>query len=137
MATAQSEVHIRRSIQEVFAFVADPSTHPRWQDDLETDRLEVGTGDVGTVGTEVRRFMGKTVTTRYRVIDCQAPTRWVVRTIDGPVKATSALELSPAASGTDVRFHMEFEGWAAGVMARHSHKQLANHLHQLKAILEG
>jgi uncharacterized protein YndB with AHSA1/START domain len=60
MIDVSASVVITRPIEEVFAFVADQTNAPRWQDGLvEVRRVTDGPIGVGTRHTAVRAFIGR------------------------------------------------------------------------------
>jgi uncharacterized protein YndB with AHSA1/START domain len=65
----KTTVEISRPVAEVFAFVADHTNAPRWQNGLsEVRRLTDGPLGVGTEHEFIRRFAGRKVATRNRFV---------------------------------------------------------------------
>ncbi len=60
MINIEESIIINRPIEEVFAFVADQTNGPQWQDGLlEVRRITDGPVGVGTRHTVVRKFLGR------------------------------------------------------------------------------
>ena len=65
----ETTVEISRPVAEVFAFVADQTNAPRWQNGLaEVRRLTEGPLGVGTEHEFIRRFAGRKMATRNRFV---------------------------------------------------------------------
>ncbi len=69
MIDLTTTVEISRPVAEVFAFVADQTNAPRWQNGLsEVRRLTEGPIGVGTEHEFIRTFAGRKLATRNRFV---------------------------------------------------------------------
>lgn len=137
MATTEVTVHIMLPVEEVFELIARPERHPLWQTDLTSDGIVSGDGTVGSRGREVRRVMGRSVTSEYEITEHTAPVRWGFRTRGGPIDMAGVFSCERADQGTEVRAQISFGGWSGEAMARFAKKQFREHLARLKALAEG
>lgn len=77
MINVESTVTIERTPHDVFAFVADQTNAPRWQEGLtQVRRVTAGPVGVGSEHDFVRRFAGRSVVSRNRFVEFQ-PERYV------------------------------------------------------------
>ncbi|MEO8462318.1 MAG: SRPBCC family protein, partial [Chloroflexota bacterium] len=59
MAAFESSIEIDRSVDDVFAFLADPSNETQWQSGLiDSSFTSNGPVAVGTTGRDIRKSMG-------------------------------------------------------------------------------
>lgn len=76
MFVVEVRTHIDRAPEDVFAFVADQTNAPRWQQGLrEVRRLTPGPIRVGSEHRFVRRFAGREVRTTNRFVRFEPPER--------------------------------------------------------------
>ena len=69
MIDLETTVEITRPVDEVFAFVADQTNAPQWQNGLrEVRRLTEGPIGAGSQYEFVRRFAGREIATRNRFV---------------------------------------------------------------------
>jgi hypothetical protein len=97
MRTWSHTVEIRRSPEEVFAFVSDPEAYPRRQPSLvRVEPHRPGPIRLGSEATEVRRFLGRSA------VECAL----------GPVPFRGTFQLEPSAVGTIFTWTVETCGTA-------------------------
>jgi uncharacterized protein YndB with AHSA1/START domain len=137
-----TEIDIACPVAEVAAFATDPEHAPRWYDNIT--RAEWRTEPpvaVGSVFAFVARFLGRTLSYDYEVVELVPGERLVMRTAEGPFPMETTYTWSPTDTGT--RMTLRNPGEPAGfsrlmaplmvpAMHRANRKDLAN----LKAILE-
>jgi hypothetical protein len=136
MATAEAAEFIRCPVAEVFSLISHPEKHPLWQADLESDGIISGDGSAGSHGREVRRFMGRLVTTEYEVTEYCEAERWGFKSVSGPIAMSGMLSCVPSGDGTEVRIELSFGGWYGEAMARFAKRQFREHLRGLKSLVE-
>lgn len=89
MISIESQIQIERPAAEVFAFVADQTNAPRWQDGLaEVRTVTEGPIGVGTENVFVRQFAGRRIESRNRFtrfepghfVEFEVPQGWITGT---------------------------------------------------------
>jgi len=112
----EQSIHIRRSVEEVFAYMGDISREHEWQPHLvEAEQTPPGPTVVGTQRRYVSEFMGKRLQNTYVVQQLEPHERLVCRsTPDSAVSATTVLTWTPEADGT--RVSMALDGEAGGAL---------------------
>ncbi len=100
MISIESRIEFERPAGEVFAFVADQTNAPQWQDGLaEVRRVTDGPIGVGTEHVFVRRFAGRRIESRNRFTRFE-PGRFVEFEIpEGRLTGTASYRVDPIASG--------------------------------------
>ncbi len=141
MATYEHAVDIRRPQDEVFAFVTQPTRYPSWQASLVEIRPHSrGPLRVGSVATEVRRFLGREVETTWRCIEHEPCSRSAIASADGPVPFQGTFILEPSGQGTRFTWIVETRGRTARlggpVVGRATKRELAAGSERLKQLLE-
>jgi len=143
--TIQQEhtVTIDRPIDEVFAFVTDPTNDSLWQAwTLETEQTSEGSVDVGTTLRSTAKMLGRRIEVTMEVTENDPPHRQCVRITSGPIPATGCYQLEPADGGS-THLTQTFEGEVGsffrlaepvvgGVISRQSKTDMAT----LKDLLE-
>lgn len=99
MISIESRIEIERPAGEVFAFVADQTNAPHWQDGLaEVRRVTDGPIEVGSEHVFVRRFAGRRIESRNRFTHFE-PGRFVEFEIpEGWLTGTASYRVDPTAS---------------------------------------
>lgn len=117
MAPIVSVVEIDRPPAEVFAYVADPTRFPEWQDDVVRVRLAApGPLRVGGRFTTTRRIGRSERDMVQEVAVLDAPRAWSARAVGGTVRPNADVVLEPLDGGTRSRvtFAFDFDGSAMG-----------------------
>jgi carbon monoxide dehydrogenase subunit G len=129
-------VSIDRPPRDVFAFLADVENLPRWQGTVTEASLD----DDGRI-RETRSFLGRRVVSTLEIAASEPPSRWDLRTIEGPVRFTVSHRLE--ASGDGTRLTVVGEGEAVGLgrlagplVGRAVQRQAAEDFARLKRLLE-
>jgi hypothetical protein len=143
MFSVQTRVVIRRSPEEVFAFVADQTNAPRWQRDLvEVQRVTPEPLGVGTEHLFVRRFAGRCLESRNRFRRYEPPRIVEFEVPQGWLSGWASYEVEPVPGGAALRSSMNFSARGAArvlepflrwVLARDSRRDEE----RLVAILQG
>lgn len=137
-----TSIEIRRPIWEVFAFVADPSTTPRYSSTWVESSL-VGDGPM-QVGSQVKRvamFLGRRLEMTAEVTEYEPGRKLSGRSAAGPIPGNIEFRFEPTQDGTrvDVKVEADAEGvfkLAAPVLSGIAKHAWETDLAALKAILE-
>jgi carbon monoxide dehydrogenase subunit G len=135
-------VEIARPPAEVYAFLADPSNLPRWQDDVHEVRDATGSPlHVGARFTEVRTFMGKRVESTLEVTASEPEREFSLRSLSGPVRVAVRHVLEPTQAGTLVKLDGEADpgklfGLAGPLVRKAAERRARADFERLKATLE-
>jgi uncharacterized membrane protein len=142
MAKMQASVVIDRPLAEVFAYVMDTSTWPKWEEGLleaeQTSEAPVGTG---TTFRGTNQMMGQKMEWTSEITEYEANKQVGHKIISGPMSVQQILTFDPADAGT--RFTLVAEGDTGGffkvaepLVNRMMKKQMEGNLARLKDILE-
>lgn len=136
------ETTIARPVAEVAAYAGDPSNAPEWYANIRS--VEWRTDPPVAVGSEmdfVARFLGRTLSYTYRVVDLVPGERLVMETAQGPFPMRTTYTWEPADRGT--RMTLQNTGSPAGfgkvaapVMEAAMRRATTKDLARLKAVLE-
>ena len=109
MIDLETKVEIARPVSEVFAFVADQTNAPQWQDGLyEVRRLTEGPIGVGTEHEFVRRFAGREMVSRNRFVSFEEG-RYVEFEIPaGWLTGRASYRTAPSPTGTVLTSRIQF-----------------------------
>ena len=142
MVKVEASVDINRPIEEVFAYVTDPTKAPEWSSLTLESRLEGG-GPIG-VGSRIRaigKFLGRRVESTAEVTRYEAPTIFSMREISGPGHLEIERQLESVGKGT--RYRSRLAGEAGGlfkladpIVASLMKRAVETDLHTLKTLLE-
>jgi uncharacterized protein YndB with AHSA1/START domain len=117
MAPIESSIDIARPPDEVFSYVADPSRFAEWQHDVVRVDVEgVGPPGLGARFTTTRRIGGVERTMTQEVTELRPPVSWAVHGVDGPIRPSARVTVTPLDGGTRSRvlFALDFEGHGIG-----------------------
>jgi len=110
MINVEDSIIINRPVEEVFAFVADQTNAPRWQQGLlEVQRITDGPLGVGTKHTAVRKFMGRRVEATNEYIGYVPNEEITFTGRSGPAHFEVSYLTEPAAGGTKLTCKMQME----------------------------
>lgn len=142
MPSATNSVTIRRRPDEVFAFVADGTTAPRWRPGVVDVALVSGTGLGARYRQGVKGPGGRRIAADYEVTAFEPGRRLGFRGTAGPVRPTGEYLFESVADGTRITFSLSAElGFIqrlamGGSVQRSMDAEVAS-LGRLKAVLEG
>jgi uncharacterized protein YndB with AHSA1/START domain len=106
---AQRTIEIARTPAEVFAYVADGTTAPKWRAGV-LDVARVSGEGLGAVYRQgVKGPGGRRVAADYEVTDYEPDRRIAFKAIAGPVRPTGSFDLAPSAAGTSITFSLQAE----------------------------
>jgi uncharacterized membrane protein len=109
MLSATHTVTIHRPAGEVFAFIADGTTAPRWRQAVLDIALVSGSG-VGAIYRQgVKGPGGRRVAADYEITAYEPGRRLGFRATAGPVRPTGEYRLEPTPDGTRLTFSLAAE----------------------------
>ena len=142
MVKWEASVDINRPIEEVFAYVTDPTNAPEFMSWILENTLE-GSGAIG-VGSRIRgvwKFLGRRQDFSGDVTQYDPPSKYAMRTVTGGNHGYAELQLESIGQGT--RVHNRYEAETAGlfkladpIVAALAKRTLESDLHTLKVLLE-
>jgi uncharacterized protein YndB with AHSA1/START domain len=107
---AENSVTIGRPVSDVFAFVADGTTAPKWRPGVLDVARESGDGGVGSIYRQgVKGPMGRRIPADYEVTEFEPDRLIAFKAIAGPFRPTGRFRFEPADGGTRVTFSLEGE----------------------------
>ncbi|MBI3750453.1 MAG: SRPBCC family protein [Chloroflexi bacterium] len=141
MPAAQRSIVIDRPVDEVWAFIADGSTAPRWRSGV-LDVAHVSGRGVGEVWKQgVKGPGGRRIDADYEITAFEPGRLLAFKAIAGPVRPTGEYRLAAETGGTRLSFSLAVElgGWKkllmGGAVQATMDAEMAA-LDRLKAILE-
>jgi uncharacterized protein YndB with AHSA1/START domain len=141
MAIFEHTAQIDRPVDEVFAFLTEPSNLPRWQMSLIAVRPHRrGPLRPGVEVTETRQFLGRTMETTWVCTELRPSRRSVIESDEGPVPFRGIWELEASGGATSFTWTLETGGLAArlagALAARLAREEIAADSLRLKRLLE-
>jgi hypothetical protein len=139
----ETSVRVERRIEDVFAFVSDPTQFPRWNLAVQTVRGTSGeTGAPGSTYAMERELPTGQVENGLEVFAREHPTEFGIRTTSGPTPFAYRYRFASDPAGTVVRLDatVELPGVAAmlgPLAARAVRRGVDSNFAALKRILEG
>ncbi|AOR36053.1 ATPase [Streptomyces fodineus] len=138
-----TEIVIARPCAEVAAYAGDPTNAPRWYSNIVSVRWQTSPPlAVGSRLDFVARFLGRTLTYTYEIVDCSSE-RLVMRTAQGPFPMETTYTWEPVDAGhtrMTLRNRGEPTGFAkvsAPMLAAAVRRANVKDLAALKGLLEG
>jgi uncharacterized protein YndB with AHSA1/START domain len=138
----QTSVAIGRPLEEVFAYLSDPTNFPAWNSAVQAVRpTSTGTGRVGSKYAMERRLPTGRATNQLEIVTHEQPREFAIRTIGGPTPFLYRYRLAAENRETVVHVDAQVElPRIAGLMpglARHAvRKGVDDNLATLKCTLE-
>ena len=135
-------MQIERPIADVFAYVSDPTTFPRWNSAVQSvSETAPGEDGVGATYTMQRQLPGGPAENGLEVMERNRPTDFTIRTTSGPTPFTYRYSFSAEAGATVVELAAEVElGGLAGALgplaSRAVKRGVDSNFADLKRILE-
>lgn len=142
MINVKESIIINRPVEEVFAFVADQTNAPRWQQGLlEVQRITDGPLGVGTKHTAVRKFMGRGVEATNEYIRYVPNEEITFTGRSGPARFEVSYLTEAVAGGTKLTCQMQMEqgglfGLMDSLVAGSLKRDFESNFRDLKALLE-
>jgi uncharacterized protein YndB with AHSA1/START domain len=145
MSPMTTSIEVDRPVEDVFAYVTDPSFFVEWQRGVLSGHMDDdGPHRVGDRCRTTRKIgrIERSVISEITHID--PPKTWGVRAIDGPIRATVDVTVSPLEDGrrSRVQIDLDFAGHGIGkllvpLFVRPSaRKEMPENLNRLKQCLE-
>jgi uncharacterized protein YndB with AHSA1/START domain len=140
MVKFEVAVEINRPIDEVFAYMADPTKTPEWNSIVEEARPSETPVRRGTTISSRARFLGRKIDSTFEVVE-YVPNKTFVQRTDKPFPFTITNVFEAAGKATRVKG--AFEGEPGGffklgepILARIAKKQFQAQLDTAKELLE-
>lgn len=145
MAPLTSSIEVAQPPEVVFAYATDPTRFAEWQEGVVGGHLvDGGTPRVGDTCMTTRKigFAERRVTSRITQVD--PPRSWSVNGVDGPIRATVEVKVSPldGDQGSRLTISLDFEGHGLGkvlvplLVRRQAGAEMPRNLKRLKDRLE-
>ena len=99
MVEASNSITIDRSPDEVFAFLADGTTNPKWREGVLEISLVSGTGVGAVYRQRVSGPGGRAIDADYEITRHEPPKLLAFRTIAGPARPEGEFRIEPASGG--------------------------------------
>lgn len=109
MAHIHYRLSIRKSIEEVFAFVTDPTKNPEWQSGVVRVEVIGGALRVGARVIEVRRIFGREMAASWEVTSYDPPRARGFK-IERPIPSQGLMTFERDGEATTVTFDMQMHG---------------------------
>jgi uncharacterized protein YndB with AHSA1/START domain len=142
MFNVDESIVINRPVEEVFAFVADQTNGPRWQDGLlEVRRITNGPVGVGTKHTAARKFLGRKMELTNEYIKYEPNRRVTFKGESGSMRFETSYLTESTTNGTKLTCQMQVEqgglfGLAEPMIAKSFKRDFEANFRTLKALLE-
>ncbi len=141
MPSAQYTVTVRRSPEDVFAFVADGTTGPRWRSGVLEIALIGGSGTGARYRQAMRGPGGRRIEADYEITIYEPPRHLAFQVTAGPVRPHGDYRFEPIGDGTRVTFSLaaELGGLKRLIMGSSVQREMdsgVRSLERLKELLE-
>lgn len=142
MAAAQRSIVINRPVDEVWAFVTDGSTAPRWRPGVLDISKASGSGVGETWKQGVKGPGGRRIDADYEVTAWEPGKLMAFKAIAGPVRPTGEYRFAAENGGTRLSFSLQAElsglkKLLMGGAVQSTMDAEMGSLDRLKAVLEG
>jgi uncharacterized membrane protein len=106
----ETDVRIERPIEEVFAYVSDPTNFPRWNSAVRAvGKTSAGGNAVGSTYVMERQLPSGRAVNDLEVVACERPRAFGVRTTSGPTPFVYRYQFSSRNGETLVQLDAEVE----------------------------
>ena len=141
MIAISTTISIRRPINDVFAYVADPEHFPDWNSAVTDVQPTSAAGDAASTFVMTRHLPTGEATNELRVVASEPPTRFVIETTSGPTPFHYAYTFSgdDRATVLELDAHADLGPLATllGPLARHGLESgIKANLEALRGLLE-
>ena len=142
MRKFEVRVSIRRTVEDVFAYVTKVEAMPEWRGDV-AEAVQLTDGPLG-VGTRIRaggRLLGRPLGIVVEVTELEPGATFAYRPVSGQLRTYNVYTFASKAGGTQITLTDEIAlggmfGLLEPLMARVTRRQYQANLGRLKAILE-
>jgi uncharacterized protein YndB with AHSA1/START domain len=142
MIQFERSVVIDRSIEDVFSFLSDFETEPKWCEEVvETQQTSQGPVGMGSTFTDYVEFMGRTIESTYEILAYERNKSITIETSAGPVPFVATYSFDEDEGVTKLAILAEAEpgGFfrlATPPIRRQLEKQWERNFANLKQLLE-
>ena len=145
MSLITTTIEVDRPAEDVFAYVTDPTRFAEWQRGVINGHMDGdGPHKVGDRCLTTRKVGGAERSVTSEVTHIDAPNTWGVRGIDGPIRATVDVTVSPLQQGRRSRVQIDLDLTGHGVgkllvplfVRPSARKEMPENLNRLKQRLE-
>lgn len=141
MITFENGIFIKRSPQDVFAYVTNPNNAPQWMAGVQEAGWTSDDHGIGSTWKVTTKFLGRTIEGELERTTFDPPHRVTSKVIKGPIPYESTIELRAQDNGTLLSFsgQVEFGGFfkpAEGLVGQQLKKNQDSDLAALKLLLE-
>lgn len=105
-------------VEEVFAYLADPTNELEWISSAREREVVAGGGGKGTRVRAVDQFLAKRIEFLYEVTEHDAPSRYAYRAVEGPFPGEIDVTLSPDNGGTTLTYAANAEAGFKGFFGK-------------------
>lgn len=145
MASITATIEVDRPVEDVFVYVTDPTRFTEWQQGVVSGHMDGdGPHQIGDLCVTTRMIGGAERSVTSEITHIDSPNTWGIRGIDGPIRATVDVTVSPLQEGrrSRVTIDLDFTGHSIGKLLvplfvrRSARKEMPKNLKQLKQRLE-
>jgi carbon monoxide dehydrogenase subunit G len=112
----ETAVHVRRPLEAVFDYLADPLNFPQWNSAVQAvHKTSAGPPEVGSTYSMARRLPSGRAENQLEVVARTRPEEFALRTTSGPTPFLYRYSLASEDGETDVRLAATIE--AEGILA--------------------
>jgi len=145
MPPTTASIDINRPVDDVFAYVTDPSRFSEWQKGVVSGRMEsTGTPGIGDRCLTTRHIGFTDRQDTSEVVRFDPPCQWGVRGLDGPIRAVVDVTVERQTdTNTRVTIAVDFEGHGIGrlivplLVRSQARREMPVNVTALKQRLEG
>jgi uncharacterized membrane protein len=141
MITVEKSVEINQPIEDVFTYATNIENLTKWQEGVDSIKVEGDSNAVGGKYTEVRKFLGREMKTSLEITAYESNAKWAAKVLEGPVPYEVTAEYQSSEGGTKVTMHIDgepsgFFKLAQGAVQKQLDKSMEEDLQRLKEMLE-
>jgi carbon monoxide dehydrogenase subunit G len=142
MYEIEKSIFIKRSLQEVFDAITDPTKAAQWQSFIDSaDWTSEGPVGVGSTWKSSGRFLGRNFESELQIMGWEPPHMVSIKTISGPIPVEVTHTLKQQENGTLLTqiAQAEFGGFfklAEGLVGKQVERQIDTDNNTLKLLME-
>jgi hypothetical protein len=115
VAPIVTTIEVQCPAETAFAYVTDPSRFHEWQRNVVSGRVDGEPAQIGSRCVITRRLGGRERTATQELTAIEAPRRWSIHGIDGPVRADVDVHVDPLDGNTRSRVMISIDFFGSGV----------------------
>jgi uncharacterized protein YndB with AHSA1/START domain len=140
MASVETSMIIHSPLERVFNFLMDTTNVPKWMPKVNEVIVD-GPMGLGTHGTEIRSFLGRTMKMEWEVIEYEPYCKVTFHYQSGPLPAIATFTFEKVSDGTRVACQTNIEGRGIfrllmPMVVREAKKEDETNFSNLKRVLE-